>query len=104
MYNFHYRAAARCNKGFEVLYSVGVEHFIQVGIRIKRGPSHADKSLQNIGKLLHCQMCEEWAQIPNSRAPLGERFKINLTVVAVHLGVKMADTLSFTAKMDMVDF
>ncbi len=24
--------------------------------------------------------------------------------VAVHLGVKMADTLSFTAKMDMVDF
>ncbi len=25
-------------------------------------------------------------------------------VVAVHLGVKMADTLSFTAKMDMVDF
>ncbi len=24
--------------------------------------------------------------------------------VAVHLGVKMADTLSFTAKVDMVDF
>ncbi len=36
-------------------------------------------------------------------------FKKNLTTahilgVAVHLGVKMADTLSFTAKMDMVDF
>ncbi len=27
-----------------------------------------------------------------------------LSPVAVHLGVKMADTLSFTAKMDMVDF
>ncbi len=26
------------------------------------------------------------------------------TIMAVHLGVKMADTLSFTAKMDMVDF
>ncbi len=25
-------------------------------------------------------------------------------IVAVHLGVKMADTLSFTAKVDMVDF
>ncbi len=25
-------------------------------------------------------------------------------LVAVHLGVKMADTLSFTAKVDMVDF
>ncbi len=24
--------------------------------------------------------------------------------VAVHLGVKMADTLSYTAKVDMVDF
>ena len=24
--------------------------------------------------------------------------------VAIHLGVKMADTLSFTAKVDMVDF
>ncbi len=24
--------------------------------------------------------------------------------VAVHLGVKMADTLAFTAKVDMVDF
>ncbi len=27
-----------------------------------------------------------------------------LVTVAVHLGVKMADTLSFTAKVDMVDF
>ncbi len=27
-----------------------------------------------------------------------------MTIVAVHLGVKMADTLSFTAKVDMVDF
>ena len=27
-----------------------------------------------------------------------------IIVVAVHLGVKMADTLSFTAKVDMVDF
>ncbi len=30
-----------------------------------------------------------------------ENFKVT---VAVHLGVKMADTLSFTAKVDMVDF
>ncbi len=28
----------------------------------------------------------------------------DVTHVAVHLGVKMADTLSFTAKMDMDDF
>ncbi len=30
--------------------------------------------------------------------------KIGIVYVAVHLGVKMADTLSFTAKVDMVDF
>ncbi len=28
----------------------------------------------------------------------------SILFVAVHLGVKMADTLSFTAKVDMVDF
>ncbi len=31
-------------------------------------------------------------------------FNANSLFVAVHLGVKMADTLSFTAKGDMVDF
>ncbi len=30
--------------------------------------------------------------------------KLENVTVAVHLGVKMADTLSFTAKVDMVDF
>ncbi len=29
---------------------------------------------------------------------------MGMSEVAVHLGVKMADTLSFTAKVDMVDF
>ncbi len=29
---------------------------------------------------------------------------VEIPNMAVHLGVKMADTLSFTAKMDMVDF
>ncbi len=32
------------------------------------------------------------------------RLKRKYKVVTVHLGVKMADTLSFTAKVDMVDF
>ncbi len=34
----------------------------------------------------------------------GIPLKFILGCVAVHLGVKMADTLSFTAKVDMVDF
>ncbi len=38
----------------------------------------------------------------NIRKPILRLFRIE--DVAVHLGVKMADTLSFTAKVDMVDF
>ncbi len=37
----------------------------------------------------------------NSHVPLSLLVSVS---VAVHLGVKMADTLSFTAKVDMVDF
>ncbi len=39
-----------------------------------------------------------------NRVEIGHRSKSATLTVAVHLGVKMADTLSFTAKMDMVDF
>ncbi len=35
---------------------------------------------------------------------MGTPINISSRIVAVHLGVKMADTLSFTAKVDMVDF
>ena len=66
-----FRSTAQCNKGFDVLYCVGVEHFIQVAVQIRRGPSMADRNLENIHTILHCQMCEEWAKIPNSRAPTG---------------------------------
>ena len=65
------RSAAQCNKGFDVLYSVGVEHFIQVAVQIRRGPSLADRNLESIHSILHCQICEEWVKIPNRRAPLG---------------------------------
>ncbi|NXS11845.1 TRM1L protein, partial [Neodrepanis coruscans] len=53
------RAAARCNKGIEVLLAVSLEHFVLVVVRVLRGPSTADASAKKIRYLLHCQWCEE---------------------------------------------
>ncbi|XP_077315637.1 tRNA (guanine(27)-N(2))-dimethyltransferase isoform X2 [Lithobates pipiens] len=53
------RAAARCNKGIEVLLSVALEHFVLVIVRVRRGPSLADESLKMISNLIHCHWCEE---------------------------------------------
>ncbi|NWS94413.1 TRM1L protein, partial [Mionectes macconnelli] len=53
------RAAARCNKGIEVLLAVSLEHFVLVVVRVLRGPSTADSSAKKIRYLIHCQWCEE---------------------------------------------
>ncbi|XP_075033510.1 tRNA (guanine(27)-N(2))-dimethyltransferase isoform X2 [Mixophyes fleayi] len=53
------RAAARCNKGIEVLLSVALEHFVLVIVRVLRGPSLADESAKMINTLIHCHWCEE---------------------------------------------
>ncbi|GCC29765.1 hypothetical protein chiPu_0008207 [Chiloscyllium punctatum] len=56
---FDFMAAARCNKGIEVLFSVALEHFVLVVVRVLRGPTQADESLKKIRRLIHCQWCEE---------------------------------------------
>ncbi|XP_066533536.1 TRMT1-like protein isoform X1 [Hoplias malabaricus] len=53
------RAAARCNKGVEVLLAVALEHFVLVVVRVLRGPTQADESAKKLRQLLHCQWCEE---------------------------------------------
>ncbi|XP_034035248.1 TRMT1-like protein [Thalassophryne amazonica] len=53
------RAAARCNKGIEVLMAVALEHFVLVVVRVLRGPSQADEAAKRLQRLLHCQWCEE---------------------------------------------
>ncbi|KAE8611055.1 hypothetical protein XENTR_v10012320 [Xenopus tropicalis] len=53
------RAAARYNKGIDVLLSVAVEHFVLVVVRVLRGPTQADESIHKIHSLIHCQWCEE---------------------------------------------
>nr|XP_061748313.1 TRMT1-like protein isoform X5 [Nerophis ophidion] len=53
------RAAARCNKGIDVLLAVALEHFVLVVVRVLRGPTQADESAKKLKKLVHCQWCEE---------------------------------------------
>ncbi|XP_068118483.1 TRMT1-like protein [Hyperolius riggenbachi] len=53
------RAAARCNKGIEVLLSVALEHFVLVIVRVLRGPTPTDDSIKMINNLIHCHWCEE---------------------------------------------
>ncbi|NXQ60690.1 TRM1L protein, partial [Anthoscopus minutus] len=53
------RAAARCNKGIEVLLAVALEHFVLVVVRVLRGPTPADHSAKKVRYLIHCQWCEE---------------------------------------------
>nr|XP_033815700.1 TRMT1-like protein isoform X2 [Geotrypetes seraphini] len=53
------RAAARSNKGIEVLLSVALDHFVLVVVRILRGPSQADECVTKIRHLFHCLWCEE---------------------------------------------
>lgn len=53
------RAAARCNKGVEVLLAVALEHFVLLVVRVLRGPTQADEATKRLRRLVHCQWCEE---------------------------------------------
>ncbi|XP_068599391.1 TRMT1-like protein [Brachionichthys hirsutus] len=84
------RAAARCNKGIEVLLAVALEHFVLVVVRVLRGPSQADESVKKLRKLVHCQWCEErgflrHGAVLDDRLPCGCHGSLP-GKTAVHLG------------------
>ena len=66
-------AAARCNKGIEVLLAVAVEHFVLVIVRVLRGPTQADESAKRMQHLIHCQWCEERVFLKQGSMVEGER-------------------------------
>jgi hypothetical protein len=43
-----------------VLYITGVEHFVQVAVRVRRGAQQADRSVAHLGTILHCSLCQQW--------------------------------------------
>ncbi|GLH09042.1 hypothetical protein R5R35_012544 [Gryllus longicercus] len=61
------RAAALHNKDIEVLCSVSWKSSFTVLVMVKRG---AKKSLSNIRRLIHCNMCEDRAFYPISNHPI----------------------------------
>jgi tRNA G26 N,N-dimethylase Trm1 len=71
-HHFIFRAAARYNKGLVVLCSVAFKSSFTVLVTVKRGSAHANKSIQNIRKLIHCSMCEDRAFYPDTNYPIGE--------------------------------
>lgn len=64
------RAAAKCNKGVEVLCCVALKSFITVIVRVIRGPSTANKCVRKIRRIIHCCMCEDRAFYPQTVYPL----------------------------------
>ena len=54
------------------MYTVAVEHFVQVAVRVSRGIQEADRTLTHLRHVLHCLMCEEYAICPDTRTPIGE--------------------------------
>ncbi|CAH1785372.1 unnamed protein product [Owenia fusiformis] len=88
------RSAARCNKGLEVLCTVAVEHFVLTVVKICRGPTHADRCLPKVHKLIHCHMCQDRAFYPETHTPIENPYSLlqcvckqeNLGKTAVELG------------------
>ncbi|XP_069120823.1 TRMT1-like protein [Argopecten irradians] len=70
------RAAAKCNKGVEVLYVLFVEDFFLVAVKVERGPKLADSCMEQMRCLLHCQMCEERVFYPVSITPTEHPYKL----------------------------
>ncbi|XP_068224251.1 TRMT1-like protein [Palaemon carinicauda] len=60
------RAAAKCNKGIEVLCCLALKSFITVFVRVLRGPSAANKCVRKIRRLIHCCLCEDRAFYPET--------------------------------------
>ncbi|XP_033730706.1 TRMT1-like protein [Pecten maximus] len=70
------RAAAKCNKGVDVLYVLFVEDFFLVAVKVLRGPKLADSCTEQIRSLLHCQMCEERVFYPLTNTPIEHPYKL----------------------------
>ncbi|XP_041371176.1 TRMT1-like protein [Gigantopelta aegis] len=70
------RAAARCNKGIEVLLVASVEDFLLLTVRVHRGPRPADSSMAQICRLLYCQICEDQVFLPQRKATIEDPYSL----------------------------
>lgn len=71
-YAFDPRAAAKSNKGVEVLCCIALKSFITVMVRVLRGPAAANRCVRKIRRIIHCCVCEDRAFYPETVYPIGE--------------------------------
>ncbi|XP_027229225.2 TRMT1-like protein [Penaeus vannamei] len=70
------RAAAKCNKGIEVVCCVALKSFITVIVRVLRGPAAANKCVRKIRRVIHCCLCEDRAFYPQTVYPLEQPYSL----------------------------
>lgn len=53
-------AASRHERSVEPLFSLGVDHYVRIWIRLNRGKEKIKKALREIGYLCYCNSCFNW--------------------------------------------
>ena len=48
-----------------MLYCAAVEHFVQVAVIVRRGASHADRSILCVREMLVCTQCQSFVVSSN---------------------------------------
>ncbi|KAK3859764.1 hypothetical protein Pcinc_034144 [Petrolisthes cinctipes] len=95
------RAAAKCNKGVEVVCCVALKSFITVVVRVLRGPSAANKCVRKVHRIIHCCLCEDRAFYPQTVYPIEQPYSLlscgcrskSAGKVAVELGPVWCDEI-----------
>lgn len=70
------RAAAKSNKGVEVVCCVALKSFITVMVRVLRGPAAANRCVRKIRRVIHCCVCEDRAFYPETVYPIEEPYSL----------------------------
>ncbi|XP_063889991.1 TRMT1-like protein isoform X3 [Scylla paramamosain] len=73
---FDFVAAAKSNKGVEVVCCVALKSFITVMVRVLRGPAAANTCVRKIRRVIHCCVCEDRAFYPETVYPLEEPYSL----------------------------
>ena len=79
-----FRAAAKCNKGIEVMCCVAIKSHITVIVKILRGPAAATECVHKIRRLLHCCICEDRVFYPETIYPIGRFFILLILEIKIN--------------------
>ncbi|XP_050737124.1 TRMT1-like protein [Eriocheir sinensis] len=84
------RAAAKSNKGVEVLCCIALKSFITVMVRVLRGPTAANRCVRKIRRVIHCCVCEDRAFYPETVYPIEEPYSLLSCDCRSKLGTRLS--------------